>query len=98
VTPVETYAGLFEALNWASALDERIAAHWVPDGKGEPVRWAWRDRIPNGWLMAGVCYVRNSVHHQWSDAMLLDRGGEVYRQRMAGRPVGHTLECSAASS
>jgi hypothetical protein len=29
-SPAATYVPLFEALNWAHALDERVAAHWVP--------------------------------------------------------------------
>jgi hypothetical protein len=43
--PAATYVPLFEALNWAHALDERVAAHWVPNGKA--VGFGWRDRIPN---------------------------------------------------
>jgi hypothetical protein len=73
--PAATYVPLFEALNWAHALDERIAAHWVPDGPGKPVRWGWRERIPNAEIMAGVRYARNSVHHDWSDAVVLRDGG-----------------------
>lgn len=31
--PVETYLPVFEALNWIVALDDRIGAIWVPEGK-----------------------------------------------------------------
>jgi hypothetical protein len=68
--PVATYVPLFEALNWAVALDDRTAAHFVPDGK--PVGYRWRERIPNAEFMGGVRFARNSVHHQWSDALKLD--------------------------
>lgn len=70
--PKATYVPLFEALNWAVALDDRTAAHFVPDGK--PIGFGWRGRIPYGEIMAGVRFARNSVHHQWSDALEL-RGG-----------------------
>lgn len=67
--PVGTYTALFEALNWAVALDDRTDAHLVLDGK--PVKYRWHERIPNAEVMGGVRYVRNSVHHQWSDAVVL---------------------------
>jgi hypothetical protein len=66
--PILAYNGLFEALNWAVAIDERVGAHWVPDGK--PLEWEWRDRLgPEARLMGGVRFARNRIHHQWSDAM-----------------------------
>jgi hypothetical protein len=67
--PVATYVPLFEALNWAQALDERVRAHWVPNGK--PAGFSWRNRILHGDLMGGVSFVRNSVHHDWSEAVVL---------------------------
>jgi hypothetical protein len=66
---------LFEALNWAVALDERIAAHWAPEGK--QLGWGWRDRVEAADVMAGVRFARNRVHHQWSDALRLDDRGFV---------------------
>ena len=74
--PVATYVPLFEALNWAVALDDRTAAHFVPDGRAVGLRW--RERIPNGEFMGGVRFARNSVHHQWSDALRVDIGGRQY--------------------
>ncbi len=63
-----TYNGVFEALNWAVALDDRVGHHWAPDG--ETLNWRWRERVGHGAeIMGGVRFVRNSVHHQWSDAM-----------------------------
>jgi hypothetical protein len=72
-SPAATYVPLFEALNWAHALDERVAAHWVPNGK--TVGFGWRDRIPNAEIMAGVRFARNSLHHDWSEAVVLRDGG-----------------------
>lgn len=37
---------LFEALNWAVAVDERIVEHWAPEGKDKRPGWAWRTRAP----------------------------------------------------
>ena len=65
-----TYNAAFEALNWAVALDDRVRSHWCPDGT--PIGWGWRQRVGRGAeIMGGVRFARNSVHHQWSDALLL---------------------------
>jgi hypothetical protein len=69
----EAFIPLFEALNWAVALDERTKTSWAPDG--EILGWAWRARIPQAELMAGVRFARNRIHHQWADALRLDRTG-----------------------
>jgi len=69
-----TFIPLFELLNWAVALDERVRKRWCPDGDGKPLGWAWRDRVPGAQVMSGIQYVRNSVHHQWSDALELTEG------------------------
>src|SRR5437588_867267 len=70
--PIKTYTAVFEALNWAVALDSRTAAHFVPDGTH--IGYGWRTRIPNSEVMGGVRHVRNSIHHQWSDAVRLAPG------------------------
>jgi hypothetical protein len=74
--PVMTYVPLFEALNWAYALDDRTAKHFAPEGK--PLGLQWRTRIPEADIMGGVRFARNSVHHQWSDALRLDTDGRQY--------------------
>lgn len=72
--PIGTYNAAFEALNWAVAIDQRIREHWLPDGVGKPAGWGWPKRLGHGAeIIDGVRFVRNSVHHQWSDAMLLCR-------------------------
>jgi hypothetical protein len=70
---------LFEALNWAVALDDRAAKHWTPEGT--PLGLAWRERVRDAEAMQGVRFVRNSVHHQWSDALELDETGRAYPRR-----------------
>jgi hypothetical protein len=68
------FHSLFEALNWAVALDDRIRAHWAPEGK--PLGWTWRDRVVGAELMKGVRWARNGVHHQWSDALVRTEGAQ----------------------
>lgn len=71
--PIKTYNALFEALNWAVAMDERIGHHWVPDGK--PLGVKWSERLGHGAvIISGVRFARNRVHHQWSDAIVPSGG------------------------
>ena len=49
--PVDALLPLFEALNWASTLDERLA--WEAGGRrrfddGQAFDWSWRDEYPEG--------------------------------------------------
>lgn len=67
------FVGLFECLNWAVALDERVAQHWAP--RGAVLGWHWRDEVPGAELLRGVRWSRNSVHHKWTDALRLTDGG-----------------------
>lgn len=71
--PAKTFIPLFEMLNWAVALDDRARKRWCPEG--EPLDWGWREKVIGAHIMSGVRFVRNSVHHQWSDALELDEGG-----------------------
>jgi hypothetical protein len=64
---VATFCPLFEALNWAVGLDDRIGAIWVPEGR--PLAVDWRSRATGAHLMAGVRFARNRVHHNWADAL-----------------------------
>jgi hypothetical protein len=74
--PTAAFIPLFEALNWAVALDDRAAKRWTPEGK--VLGWEWREKVPGAEIMRGVRFVRNSVHHDWSDALTLDKGGRAY--------------------
>jgi hypothetical protein len=71
--PTNTFIPLFEMLNWAVALDDRARKRWCPEGA--PLGWAWRDRVRGAEILRGVQYARNSIHHQWSDALELDETG-----------------------
>jgi hypothetical protein len=65
---VDTFIPLFEALNWASSLEYRIAAEW-PD-RDAANDW-WRDQ-PAGETVRAIRYTRNRVHHQWAEAITID--------------------------
>jgi hypothetical protein len=70
-----TFLALFEALNWAVALDDFIREAWRPQGK--KLDWAWRELAGGDEmdeLMNGVRYARNLVHHHWADALQRDQG------------------------
>lgn len=71
--PAPTFQALFEALNWAVALDDQVRLHWAP--AGTPLDWAWRDQVDDGHHVRAVRFARNRVHHQWADALYLDAGG-----------------------
>ncbi|MGB3687327.1 MAG: hypothetical protein WA991_16050 [Ornithinimicrobium sp.] len=64
---VAMFHPLFEALNWATALDDQVGAHWAP--AGSPLGWEWRRRVPEGRYVQAVRFARNRVHHQWADAL-----------------------------
>src|SRR5699024_528397 len=65
---------LFEALNWATVLDDYVRDRWRPEGN--PLDWTWRDRIDDAQrkIVQGTRFVRNRVHHQWADALILQDG------------------------
>ncbi len=67
-----TFRPLFEALNWAVAVDERVGGIWAPDGK--PLGIGWRSRVTDASVMAGLRFARNRVHHNWADALELRDG------------------------
>jgi hypothetical protein len=75
--PTETFVALFEALNWAVALDDRTRKHWSPEGKS--LGWEWRERVLGAEIMRGVRFARNQVHHQWSDALEATPGAQLPR-------------------
>jgi hypothetical protein len=71
--PAPAFIALFEALNWAVALDDRAGKHFAPQGK--TLGFGWRDWPRGAHLMRAVRFARNNVHHQWSDALALDKRG-----------------------
>jgi hypothetical protein len=83
--PVAAAIPLFEALNWAVALDERLVKDWIPDGKDDPgPGWDWPVRLSNkadAEAVRGVRFIRNRIHHQWADALRLAKAGNHYPPR-----------------
>lgn len=73
-----TYVPLFEALNWAASLDDRVGAIWRPGGGNKKLGNRWHARLGGAEVVVAIDWVRNVVHHQWADALRLD-------------PVGHGL-------
>lgn len=68
----EARAALFEALNWAHAIDDQIGELWRPHGAKLGLKW--RDEVEGTEIVAGVRYVRNRVHHQMADALKSEEG------------------------
>jgi hypothetical protein len=60
------YYALFEALNWAVAIEDVIREVWWPEG--QQLDWGWRERVPGAEIMPAVRLVRNLVHHHWARA------------------------------
>ncbi len=74
--PEGTFHALFEALNWAVAIDDYIARVWSPRGKVEGYDWRSDPALPGSLVpvMAGLRYARARVHHQWADAIYAQPG------------------------
>jgi hypothetical protein len=58
---------IFDALNWAVAIDDRVGETWRP--AGVKLKQAWRDEVPGARILDGIRLVRNSVHHDWAEAL-----------------------------
>jgi hypothetical protein len=76
--PIAAFFALFEALNWAHAVDDLIAKTWSPRGKVVGYDWRTDPAIRGAGaelsnIMQGLRYVRNRVHHQWADALVTDK-------------------------
>jgi hypothetical protein len=63
---------IFEALNWAAALDERLAADFA--GGSNKKNWAWRKRFEGGETVAGFRFARNRAHHDWAEVLYVTEG------------------------
>jgi hypothetical protein len=72
--PEPAYFALFEALNWAVAVDDVVAEVWRPAGVHEG--YNWRARIEGADILVAVRTARNLVHHHWARApqMVLHQG------------------------
>ena len=73
---IAAYHPLFEALSWAASLDFRIGELWAPDG--QPFGEDWYMRPGGADVVPGLRWARNTVHHDWANALRLDTGGRRY--------------------
>ena len=64
--PEPAYFALFEALNWAVAIDDVVGETWRPAGVREGR--SWRGRIEGADILVAVRTARNLVHHHWARA------------------------------
>jgi hypothetical protein len=67
----DTYAPLAEALNHAVNLDDRFGRDWSPRGSTLGYFWFEDGAVSGAEAVPGVRWVRNAVHHAWSDALVL---------------------------
>lgn len=74
--PEPIFHAIFEALNWAVVFEDRVRTHWVPEG--QPLDWEWRAWISDAEILEAVRWTRNTVHHDWVDALALDASGAEY--------------------
>jgi hypothetical protein len=80
---VGAYRPLFEALSWAASIDHRIGRIWAPDGV--LLRERWPSKAPNADVVPALRFARNTVHHDWADALVLDADGRRYDSRSPRR-------------
>lgn len=56
-----------------------VRARWAPEGR--QLDFKWRERWSSAASLQALRAVRNRVHHQWADAVRLDREGCQYPRR-----------------
>lgn len=79
-TPVEhavefrqrSWEALFEALNWADAIDQFMARG--DPGRGADPAWLANSDAQTQGVLRGLQHARNVVHHQWWVALALRMG------------------------
>ncbi len=67
----DTYSPLAEALTHALNLDDRFRLDWSPRGEVLGYFWFEDGAVGGAETVPGVRWVRNAVHHAWSDALML---------------------------
>jgi hypothetical protein len=70
----DTYSPLAEALAHALNLDDRFRLDWSPRGEVLGYFWFEDGAVGGAETVPGVRWVRNAVHHGWSDALMLTPG------------------------
>lgn len=66
--PDQAFFAIFEALNWAVAVDDRLKV---------ALPCQWPSAYDDQGYVAGFRYARNAVHHDWADALWLDLRGAL---------------------
>lgn len=74
--PDPAFFAIFEALNWAVSIDLRL----------KDTLLSWPRAYDQHGYVAGFRYARNAVHHDWAEALWLDRRGALIPT-----PVPHAL-------
>lgn len=80
LTSIERYFALFEALNWAVSIDDRLNSDWPFAEIAHGTFWC--DEFSGGGLIRGLRFARNSVHHDWSLGLDLDPLENPFQQRI----------------
>lgn len=75
----DSFIPLFEAFNWATSLEQRIGADWPQPGEAK----RWYEHVECGRTVRGVRFIRNCVHHQWSEALMIDEADRELPARLA---------------
>ncbi len=76
---VDSFIPLFEALNWGTSLEHRIKAMWPNAGEAK----RWYEHLDCGATVRGVRFIRNCVHHQWSEALAIEEADRDLPARLA---------------
>jgi hypothetical protein len=63
--PEQAFFAIFEALNWAVSIDDRL----------KDTLLGWLSACDERGYVVGFRYARNAVHHHWAEALWLDRRG-----------------------
>jgi hypothetical protein len=89
--PTAAYISVFEALNWAVALDTRTAEIWAPRGVKDMPGWNWRNEIAGAVVLRGIRFARNAMHHDWAEVLEFAESswsdGRVMPARWVWRPL-----------
>lgn len=80
VAAADSFMPLFEALNWATSLEQYIRASWPSELSASE---RWYDSIPYGSTVRAVQFIRHCVHHDWAQALALSGGDGDLPARVA---------------
>jgi hypothetical protein len=67
--PITTFIPMFETLEWAACLDERLGWIWARPGESRLLEWS-KD-------LRGLRWARHRVRHDWAVAVRVVRSAEL---------------------